>query len=184
MDSWTQSARESPSRDKPDCSAKKDDPLQGSVLRLEETQDDPRMGSACSICLTDLSTKKDDNYQLNCQHIYHRECISEWLKYKNTCPLCRASIDPSRRYVEDNIITDARLWEIMGEVGLSISKTFISRLDQGLERAVNYTKRRIISQFSPENIYSLMNSSSFDEALSDISTLILQGLESPENNDC
>jgi len=29
---------------------------------------------------------------LTCKHILHTECISEWVKYKSECPICRAEI--------------------------------------------------------------------------------------------
>ena len=39
----------------------------------------------CSICLEEC-----ENYiKLNCNHIYHYECISKWIKSSTTCPLCR-----------------------------------------------------------------------------------------------
>lgn len=33
----------------------------------------------CSICLENLSSKIDENIQLDCQHEFHRKCIQEWL---------------------------------------------------------------------------------------------------------
>ena len=43
----------------------------------------------CSICLNDIIDNKE---LLKCCHIYHKECIDEWLKTKNTCPLCRMKV--------------------------------------------------------------------------------------------
>ena len=41
----------------------------------------------CTIC---LSNDLDNEWvKLNCQHIFHRTCISEWLSINNTCPICR-----------------------------------------------------------------------------------------------
>lgn len=47
----------------------------------------------CNICLEDL-TKDELNEkklrQLTCQHIYHNDCIKEWLMKQSTkCPTCR-----------------------------------------------------------------------------------------------
>ena len=41
----------------------------------------------CTIC---LSNDSDIEWvKLNCNHMFHRECISEWLSINNTCPICR-----------------------------------------------------------------------------------------------
>ncbi|KIW19888.1 hypothetical protein PV08_00463 [Exophiala spinifera] len=47
-------------------------------------------GERCLICLSDYEAL-DEVRQLNkCQHLYHRECIDEWLTTgRNSCPLCR-----------------------------------------------------------------------------------------------
>ncbi|KIW48590.1 uncharacterized protein PV06_01162 [Exophiala oligosperma] len=47
-------------------------------------------GERCLICLSDYEAF-DEVRQLNkCQHLYHRECIDEWLTTgRNSCPLCR-----------------------------------------------------------------------------------------------
>ncbi len=44
----------------------------------------------CSIC-----TEKCfliDYKLMSCKHIFHRNCIDEWLKTSRTCPLCRANV--------------------------------------------------------------------------------------------
>ncbi len=46
--------------------------------------------NCCPICLGDLKTSKNKN--LYCSHIFHENCIDEWLKTNNTCPNCRAFI--------------------------------------------------------------------------------------------
>lgn len=47
--------------------------------------------NTCCICL-----KNDDDgrdiVELNCLHIYHRECIEKWMKDKNICPVCKSNI--------------------------------------------------------------------------------------------
>lgn len=44
----------------------------------------------CSICL-DVQNK-DWFIQLDCQHIFHKNCIERWIVQKNNCPLCRADV--------------------------------------------------------------------------------------------
>jgi len=51
--------------------------------------------SICSICLE--SNKNDENVseKLICGHLYHKDCISQWLKNNTTCPLCRVVLKPN-----------------------------------------------------------------------------------------
>ena len=47
--------------------------------------------SICSICLEEYD---NDNIisKLNCNHIFHKECIKEWFQKNNNCPNCRKII--------------------------------------------------------------------------------------------
>lgn len=48
----------------------------------------------CAICLENY--KNGDNYIiLPCIHLFHFQCINDWMKIKNTCPICgfRLTID-------------------------------------------------------------------------------------------
>lgn len=29
---------------------------------------------------------------INCFHCFHKQCMSEWLKIKNSCPMCRKKV--------------------------------------------------------------------------------------------
>ncbi|XP_057450415.1 probable E3 ubiquitin-protein ligase ZFP1 [Lotus japonicus] len=44
----------------------------------------------CSICLTEFG---DDGtmevLSMPCKHVYHQDCLVQWLKTSHTCPLCR-----------------------------------------------------------------------------------------------
>ncbi|KAJ1380134.1 Zinc finger, RING-type [Sesbania bispinosa] len=42
----------------------------------------------CSICLVEF----DDGIEVSsmpCKHVYHHECLVQWLKTSHVCPLCR-----------------------------------------------------------------------------------------------
>ncbi|RKP38699.1 hypothetical protein BJ085DRAFT_5272, partial [Dimargaris cristalligena] len=43
----------------------------------------------CPICIDGMKIQKDLR-QLPCLHIFHTECIDEWLLQKSaTCPMCK-----------------------------------------------------------------------------------------------
>ncbi|PON85065.1 43kDa postsynaptic protein [Trema orientale] len=61
-----------------------------SILGVQDRQ------HQCSICLEEFSFDHnigDDRAQklakMPCSHVYHKNCIEEWLKTSHMCPLCR-----------------------------------------------------------------------------------------------
>ncbi|KAI8378782.1 hypothetical protein EDC96DRAFT_493166 [Choanephora cucurbitarum] len=42
----------------------------------------------CSICIANLLSTESRVTALNCGHIFHLWCITEWLNTKQTCPVC------------------------------------------------------------------------------------------------
>jgi len=42
----------------------------------------------CVICLDTLGVDRDIRATV-CKHVFHDECISEWMNTKNNCPVCR-----------------------------------------------------------------------------------------------
>jgi hypothetical protein len=45
----------------------------------------------CSICLEKFLEKDNITY-LPCLHLFHENCIFEWLKRKKNCPICKYKI--------------------------------------------------------------------------------------------
>ncbi|KAF2151869.1 hypothetical protein K461DRAFT_268970 [Myriangium duriaei CBS 260.36] len=44
----------------------------------------------CLVCLCDMEKGEEARKLVECGHLFHRECIDEWLtKGRNSCPLCR-----------------------------------------------------------------------------------------------
>jgi hypothetical protein len=43
----------------------------------------------CSICFDEI--KEEDKKKINCNHVFHEECINKWFKRSHKCPLCRKS---------------------------------------------------------------------------------------------
>lgn len=84
--------------------------IEDSLEDLQETQDDVKVvvpedelknikeekyienkhkDKNCSICLEEYE-KEDIIKQLECKHMFHKNCIEPWLKeYSHKCPLCR-----------------------------------------------------------------------------------------------
>ncbi|XP_059654945.1 uncharacterized protein LOC132301733 [Cornus florida] len=48
----------------------------------------------CAICLEKFEFEMDVA-RLPCLHMYHVECILQWLKKRNCCPLCRYEMPPT-----------------------------------------------------------------------------------------
>lgn len=50
----------------------------------------------CTICCTQFENN-DSVILLNCNHIFHKECINEWIHYKAECPLCKTSVNVTQK---------------------------------------------------------------------------------------
>ena len=57
-----------------------------TLLLCNELPDD-----LCSICLEDFK-EGDKIKKLNCNHVYHEECLIPWLNKNDYCPMCRQNI--------------------------------------------------------------------------------------------
>ena len=45
----------------------------------------------CPICLCEYEEKQELR-RLPCGHLFHRECVDEWLLSRASCPTCRYSL--------------------------------------------------------------------------------------------
>mmetsp|Transcript_61892 Transcript_61892/g.151290 ORF Transcript_61892/g.151290 Transcript_61892/m.151290 type:complete len:515 (-) Transcript_61892:88-1632(-) len=57
----------------------------------------------CTICFCRLRDG-DRVGELCCKHVFHVSCLKQWLKRKNTCPLCQCKEIAEPRYHEEDII--------------------------------------------------------------------------------
>ena len=48
--------------------------------------------SNCSICMSDYE-REEEILTLTCFHKFHAQCVEEWFKSQNWCPVCRTKID-------------------------------------------------------------------------------------------
>lgn len=58
----------------------------------------------CVICMEKYSKENNDKIvSLPCGHIYHKKCITEWLKHQDKCPLGRCIIAPLPNLISEKI---------------------------------------------------------------------------------
>lgn len=50
--------------------------------------DDKTKEENCTICVSSIE-EGEEITELECKHVLHTSCISEWVKYKSECPVCR-----------------------------------------------------------------------------------------------
>ncbi|OMO80807.1 Zinc finger, RING-type [Corchorus olitorius] len=48
---------------------------------------DPDEPTSCAICLEGFSG--NSGFKLPCSHVFHGDCVAQWLWRKRSCPLCR-----------------------------------------------------------------------------------------------
>ena len=46
----------------------------------------------CPICCEEF-VEHQRLRRLNCEHWFHRDCLSNWIKTSQTCPMCRAILE-------------------------------------------------------------------------------------------
>ena len=68
-----------------------------SSQKFAELKETPKE-ITCLVCLSEFIAD-DDIITLDCNHIFHKKCISEWVKYKTECPHCRDTIQKTKEKV-------------------------------------------------------------------------------------
>ena len=71
-------------------------PDESEVLDSESRhQKQSDVGGTCSICLIDYELGGPKVSELNCanRHVFHTECVKQWLEKNSKCPLCREEVD-------------------------------------------------------------------------------------------
>ena len=54
----------------------------------ESDDDDDELDFTCTICIMEVEDGEKVG-ALSCHHIFHVQCLKEWIKRKNACPLCQ-----------------------------------------------------------------------------------------------
>ncbi|XP_015081235.1 E3 ubiquitin-protein ligase RING1-like [Solanum pennellii] len=59
-------------------------------VKVETLNGDKGFGETCMICLGKLITKDFvELTRMPCKHVFHGDCIIQWLEKNHVCPLCR-----------------------------------------------------------------------------------------------
>ncbi|XP_071723644.1 RING-H2 finger protein ATL11-like [Rutidosis leptorrhynchoides] len=48
----------------------------------------------CSVCLNEFEDDETLRLIPTCSHVFHPDCIDAWLKFHDTCPVCRTNLAP------------------------------------------------------------------------------------------
>lgn len=61
-------------------------------VRRQSELDDDDGGEKCTICLS-LFEIENDVRRLPCMHLFHMDCVDQWLVTNKHCPICRVDIE-------------------------------------------------------------------------------------------
>lgn len=61
-------------------------------VRRQSELDDDDGGEKCTICLS-LFEIENDVRRLPCMHLFHMDCVDQWLITNKHCPICRVDIE-------------------------------------------------------------------------------------------
>ena len=127
----------------------------GTALSTEEREKIKTEKTAiCNICLCELEEGK----YLNCGHIFHLKCITEWISSNTKCPICKAEITmekaPSKflynqlgiLYNENTKVNNEDVLEKikLGEMGNFVP--YIPKVSSQMEKYILYEKILLVKQ--------------------------------------
>ncbi|EKX42495.1 hypothetical protein GUITHDRAFT_141168 [Guillardia theta CCMP2712] len=75
----------------PSFSASRSSEAEGQTEGQTDGQDEEDNRPTCSICLGNFFTGEDCR-MLPCLHVFHKNCIDQWLSMSQECPLCKRSV--------------------------------------------------------------------------------------------
>ncbi len=76
---------------------KSSDNIQDNIVDDDEEEEE----NLCTICMVDI---EDGNRVgvLSCGHLFHADCLKEWIKRRNACPLCQTQVAEERADPNNN----------------------------------------------------------------------------------
>lgn len=58
--------------------------------------DDNNHQEKCTICLSEFE-EEEDVRRLPCMHLFHVDCVDQWLSTNKRCPICRVDIEAATK---------------------------------------------------------------------------------------
>jgi hypothetical protein len=68
-----------------------DDFVEFTTIQYSSFDNKDKYDSSCSVCLVEFELDSEIGIT-NCDHVFHKECITEWSRYKKDCPVCREDL--------------------------------------------------------------------------------------------
>ncbi|CAI8619961.1 unnamed protein product [Vicia faba] len=65
--------------------------IRKTKLRFYDDASKHQVDKKCSICQEEFE-EDDEVGRLKCDHLYHFECIQQWVAHKNFCPVCKEQV--------------------------------------------------------------------------------------------
>lgn len=63
----------------------------------EQKEEEEEEADKCTICLSEFEVDEDVR-RLPCFHLFHVECVDQWLGQNKRCPICRYVFAPRSKY--------------------------------------------------------------------------------------
>lgn len=65
--------------------------IRKTKLQFSDDASKHQVDKKCSICQEEFEAD-DELARLNCDHLYHFQCIQQWVAHKNFCPVCKQQV--------------------------------------------------------------------------------------------
>lgn len=75
-----------------------------TVARLETVVIETSGDRQCSVCLEGFVPGREATFMPCCRNLFHPQCIQDWLRSHQSCPLCRARVQDSQGPAANSVV--------------------------------------------------------------------------------